>query len=218
MSKNNLAVAQKPGIREQQRLQTRKLILQASLDLFSERGFDGAVLRDIAAEAGVNHAMVKYHFENKENLWREAVTFLFERCNEELYVDESRLAGKTRLERVKFFIHNYIHYCARHPEHARIMVQASIRDNDRLSWAVEEFISKQHNALMQFMENSSDEQIWPQNCSPVSLMYITVSACQNIFMLAPEVKKTHGINMKSKTTIDEYADTLLTLFFDHKAE
>ncbi len=42
--------------------ETRDVILQAALTLFSERGFEGVALRDIAAKAGVEHSLVRYHF------------------------------------------------------------------------------------------------------------------------------------------------------------
>ncbi len=41
---------------------TRAAILGAALTLFSERGFEGAAMRDIAAKAGVEHSLLRYHF------------------------------------------------------------------------------------------------------------------------------------------------------------
>ena len=40
---------------------TRGAILDAALKLFSERGFEGAAMRDIAALAGVEHSLLRYH-------------------------------------------------------------------------------------------------------------------------------------------------------------
>ena len=39
------------------------------MKVFKEKGFDAARARDIAAEAGVTHALINYHFGNKENLF-----------------------------------------------------------------------------------------------------------------------------------------------------
>ena len=47
-------------------------ILAAAETLFSERGFDGVGIRDVAARAKVTKALVFYHFGNKETLYREA--------------------------------------------------------------------------------------------------------------------------------------------------
>ncbi|MHB8377753.1 MAG: TetR/AcrR family transcriptional regulator [Dehalococcoidia bacterium] len=47
---------------------TRKQILDASLRLFSEKGFARASVRDIAQAAGITDAAIYYHFESKRDL------------------------------------------------------------------------------------------------------------------------------------------------------
>src|SRR4051795_9429196 len=58
---------------------TRQAILDAALDLFAERGFDGASTRLIAERAGVAQPLLNYHFAGKQELWQSAVDDLFER-------------------------------------------------------------------------------------------------------------------------------------------
>ena len=45
---------------------TRKVILAAARDLFATHGVDGVSVRQIAAAAGVNHALVHRYFGTKE--------------------------------------------------------------------------------------------------------------------------------------------------------
>lgn len=52
---------------------TRDAILSAGRRAFAEKGFDGAGLREIAADAGVNAALVNRYFTSKEGLFAEAV-------------------------------------------------------------------------------------------------------------------------------------------------
>jgi AcrR family transcriptional regulator len=47
---------------------TRKQILDASLRLFSERGFARTTVRDIAGMAGITDAAIYYHFRSKREL------------------------------------------------------------------------------------------------------------------------------------------------------
>lgn len=47
---------------------TRDKILAAARELFEEKGFDVTSVREIAAAAGVNVALINYHFGSKENL------------------------------------------------------------------------------------------------------------------------------------------------------
>jgi TetR/AcrR family transcriptional regulator len=48
-------------------------VFAAAADLFSARGFDGVIVGDIADRAGVNKAMIYYHFADKLALYREVV-------------------------------------------------------------------------------------------------------------------------------------------------
>ena len=52
---------------------TREEILGAARAHFSAHGYDGARLRDIAAEAGVDVALVHYHFKSKDGLFAAAL-------------------------------------------------------------------------------------------------------------------------------------------------
>jgi AcrR family transcriptional regulator len=45
---------------------TRDAVLDAARRLFTERGFDGTSMRDIAAEVGVTNAALYYHFPSKD--------------------------------------------------------------------------------------------------------------------------------------------------------
>ncbi|GGC08032.1 TetR/AcrR family transcriptional regulator [Cellulomonas carbonis] len=52
---------------------TRDAILDAALALFAEHGYDGASLRAIAGAAGVDPALVRHFFGDKETLFATAV-------------------------------------------------------------------------------------------------------------------------------------------------
>lgn len=53
---------------------TRSRILEAATMHFAEKGFDGARTQAIADDAGVNKAMLYYHFRDKEHLYLEMLT------------------------------------------------------------------------------------------------------------------------------------------------
>lgn len=54
---------------------TRAAILDAARSRFAARGYDGATIRSIAADAGVDPALVHHFFGNKERLFVEAMRF-----------------------------------------------------------------------------------------------------------------------------------------------
>ncbi|MGK5629433.1 TetR family transcriptional regulator [Streptomyces sp. URMC 123] len=53
---------------------TRERLLAAASDLFAERGYERATVRDIAARAGVNQALLFRHFGSKRALFGEVVS------------------------------------------------------------------------------------------------------------------------------------------------
>jgi AcrR family transcriptional regulator len=68
---------------------TRDAILDAARDLFAERGFDGTSVRAIAAAAGVDPALIRHFFGDKDTLFTTTVA---DRTNIPRHLAES-LAG-----------------------------------------------------------------------------------------------------------------------------
>jgi AcrR family transcriptional regulator len=55
------------------RQSTKEKLLDAAEDLFAAKEFENVSIRELAAVAEVNVAAVNYHFQNKDNLFREVV-------------------------------------------------------------------------------------------------------------------------------------------------
>ncbi len=54
------------------------IILDAALDVFSEFGYDGARIDEVAKRAHVPKSLIYYHFEGKEHLLKELVNIFVE--------------------------------------------------------------------------------------------------------------------------------------------
>lgn len=50
-----------------------ELIFEAATKLFAQRGFYGVTVREIADEAGVHFSLIRYHYGDKEGLYRTCV-------------------------------------------------------------------------------------------------------------------------------------------------
>src|ERR1700761_2644922 len=85
----------------------REHILIVAEQLFSEAGFDGTSVRDIAQTAGVNLAMISYYFGSKEKLLEALIVFRSEYAYgilEELNMDQS-LSPWDKIDRlVDFYV------------------------------------------------------------------------------------------------------------------
>ncbi len=62
---------------------TRQKIITAALDEFANHGKEGARVDRIARNAGVNKAMIYYHFDSKDALYLEVVTSFFDHSKRE---------------------------------------------------------------------------------------------------------------------------------------
>ena len=72
----------------------RDRILMAAIELFSGKGYQSTTVREICARAGVNVALVNYHFKGKLGLGEEVVDYLFEPVAETGLEDPSRMFSK----------------------------------------------------------------------------------------------------------------------------
>lgn len=52
---------------------SRQALLTAARRVFADRGFEGATVKDLADEAGVNVSLVSYYFGGKDGLYRECL-------------------------------------------------------------------------------------------------------------------------------------------------
>jgi len=86
---------------------TRDEILAAARRLFAQRGFQGTTMRGIAAEAGVNAALVHHYYGNKEQLLIAAMNLPL---NPAVVIEQLRDAGPREQigERiVRFFVRTW---------------------------------------------------------------------------------------------------------------
>lgn len=65
-------VTEKSGLQDSSDVDTKRKILEAAMQLFALKGFEGTTIRQIAELAQVNVASLNYHFKSKENL-RQAI-------------------------------------------------------------------------------------------------------------------------------------------------
>ncbi|MCE9501696.1 MAG: TetR/AcrR family transcriptional regulator [Leptospira sp.] len=98
----------KPVESEKKDKDSESKILQAARKIFAKRGFGTARIDEIANEAGVNKAMIYYHFKSKDDLYAAVIDSFFGKRNEIFDGDDSK-AGSSweRLTKaISIFIEN----------------------------------------------------------------------------------------------------------------
>lgn len=190
---------------------TRAALLASALDHFAKRGFAGASLREIAADAGVQHGMIRHVYRTKEELWRQVIIFLFERMEREMPAEIAEAKPDGRRESAERWIRWYVAYCARHPEHARLMVQQSILDGPELQWASDMFIRGRHAWHRPFTEALQKAGHLP-DVDPLNLFMMMTAAAQIPYLLAPEIKVVAGRDPHEPGEVAKHADAVIRTF------
>jgi AcrR family transcriptional regulator len=106
----------------------REAILDAAEDIFSHKGFDGARIDLIAAQAGYNKSLIFHYFGDKEELYRSVIKRLKNRLASEFldplnaFVQSSEEITR---ERVRIFlelaVECYFTFLTNHPGNLRMM-------------------------------------------------------------------------------------------------
>jgi AcrR family transcriptional regulator len=77
-------VPERPNRRAENKARTRQKVLEAAKQLFMQRGYEGATMRDIAAEAGLSTGALFANFADKADLFNEVILTDFEHQNEKI--------------------------------------------------------------------------------------------------------------------------------------
>ena len=192
---------------------TRSRILDAALDCFADHSFAGATTREIAAAAGVSQPSLNYHFHSKDELWRAAVTGLFERLDVAL---RDRLDGLRGVDDAitiaKLLLREFITFSATNPQLHRIITQESKAEGERFEWLIDQHIRPIYDATTTMFRDLSELGVVADIPAPF-LYYILTGAGPTIFVLAPECRRLGGFDPLSPENIELHADAVIGLLF-----
>jgi AcrR family transcriptional regulator len=89
-------------------LQTREKILITASRLFSEQGYENTSLSQVARQAKVSKALIFWHFDSKEKLYRSALR----KTLEPYFIDVDNLEGlseRQQIERLIDLFYDFVH-------------------------------------------------------------------------------------------------------------
>ena len=137
--------------------ETRKRIVRAAREVFSERGYDGATFQAIAIRADLTRPAINHYFSSKKLLYREVVdqtndlvvttgieqakrvTTLMSRLTEFIGV---AMHAHTENPSVSAFLVTAVLESQRHPELNRAENDAVVVSREFLNWAVDDAIKR----------------------------------------------------------------------------
>jgi TetR/AcrR family transcriptional regulator len=190
----------------------RERILSIALQVFAERGFEGATTVEIARRAQVSQPLVHYHFASKEDLWRAAVEQGFAPLRA-VYVgaaEEMRDIGT--LARLKIMVRRVVRFAAEHQAIVHITIQESVQKSPRLLWLVQHHVGPLQRELERLLEAGQQEG-WAKPLPIAYVMEILMPALVSSFNTSAVSTELNGMELHTPEGLETHADVLVEIFF-----
>jgi len=186
---------------------TREKILVAALDIFADRGFDGAKTREIAERADANLGLIKYYFGTKEELWKAAVDLAFDDLRRETRRPEVEdLEGRAALAEM---LRLFIVFAGQHPQFMRLMNDEGKRDGPRMRWLVDRHVKPIYQRVEGVVKRGQKAGALPR-FHPLHFHYLAVGAGL-VFSQAPECERLTGIDPLDAKRVEAHVEAVTTL-------
>jgi AcrR family transcriptional regulator len=116
------------SVKSTKNVNVKHRLLQASIHLFADRGFDGVAVDEIVAEAGVNKRMVYHYFGSKEGIYSAVLEQAYEglRASEEKFFTPRTMSSKPR-KAVKDLVRLYFDFLRRNPDFVRLLLWENLQ-------------------------------------------------------------------------------------------
>ena len=123
---------------------TRRRLLDAARQLFTEHAFDDVTVRDICRAAGVNLALVNYHFGDKLGLYLEVVNEAVDAIRQFNEAALTAPAGSSAEDRLRQFVRAFLQRIFEHQDRQgwvhKLIQQELNRPTDAANRIIEEAI------------------------------------------------------------------------------
>lgn len=157
---------------------TRRRILDIAISEFSNRGFNGARVENIAKSADVNMRMIYHYFKSKKKLYIAAIEEVYHavRATEQdihFEDDEDPIRGLARL-----VDYTFTHF-SRHPELISIVMNENLLHAKYLkqTQVVPTMAQSLSNAVRRLLRNGYERGVFCRNPDPVQLWLTIFSLC-----------------------------------------
>ena len=195
--------------------EARARIAAAAEELFAERGFDGAAIRDIARKAGVNGAMIHYYFRNKEGLYHNLLEGAASRVRS-LLIETTGRSGSTK-KRLASFVEAYAAYILSQPNIARILYREMLTGAKHIKQIAQQYAACNYSMLKRLITDGVERgelRDVDAELTPISLMGMVV-----IFQfLRPIISVALGKTQYDRAFVDRVAAHTIDLFLNGAVE
>jgi TetR/AcrR family transcriptional regulator len=205
--------------REQQRaIETRKLILDASLTEFAQRGFEAASIRSIAERTRLQHPLITYHFRTKLILWRAVAEHAFAEIRTAWDRQAPPDSDQPPIDRVRAEYRTFLRFTLQYPDFHHFMLRESHPNNPRLAWLSKTILKPLlEDRLLPQIRAAQEAGELPHG-NPILIHYMMIGMTSVLCSLRDEIETIAGISTADPKIEHEYWGLIdQTVFAHHKA-
>lgn len=190
---------------------SRQALIDAARDLFARNAFDQVSTKDIAAAAGVNSAMIHYHFQDKAGLldaaFREAVGPVIEEVTRLL------LAQPRDQDPLRRFLEIYIRMLAANPWLPQMIVRHVLPEGGRLqSIIVTELAARVGPGLAALIARGQEQHHLRSDLHPILTTLSLVSLAIFPFLSLPVTRRVFDLKVDA-AFVEQVIEHTAKLFF-----
>ncbi|HEX4504729.1 MAG TPA: TetR/AcrR family transcriptional regulator [Alphaproteobacteria bacterium] len=188
----------------------QETILEAALEAFAQRGYDGVSVRELNRQIGVSHNLVHHYFGSKDALWRAAIDHGLTRVNE-AWNPEHLNAVDDPVERMKLGLRRFLEVTARSPSVQRIMEHEAAIGGPRLDYIAERYVIPFLSPRLDLYEEAT--ALHRRDLNLASLTLLVASGATAFFSQAALARKIGGPDPFSDEGIEAHVRTMTTILF-----
>lgn len=165
---------------------TRDAILDAAIRCFASRGYAATTIKDLAAEAQVNSALLYYYFVDKQSLYRETLRHIAERLSENAgrRLDEDMLPD----EAIRRFVTQQAEFLIANPHVPRLLLREMLEHTGtQAEDAIVTLIGGVFTTLCDVIRRGQNEGIFRTDMEPRYAAISTVSLVAYFVIARPVV-------------------------------
>jgi AcrR family transcriptional regulator len=163
-------------------VETREKILETATRLFSTQGYANTSLSQVAKDAHVSKALIFWHFENKETLFRTAL----QRTLEPYFINVvDDLEGLSELDQIKRLIDEYYAFVSRNIYSVKFFLSLILREEkhpDDLVGHMGELQRVFHNLLADIIDGGRRNGLFRETVSPTRDAALIITALHGILV------------------------------------
>jgi AcrR family transcriptional regulator len=138
------------------KMDKKEIIITTAINLFGQKGFEGTSVREIAAGAEVNLAMINYYFGSKEKLFESIVEYKASYLKE-VFEELVKNTSLSQIEKIDTVIDSYIDRMFQNPQfHHLLHRELSMEHRPQMKEAITEILLRNFVSLKAIIRNGID--------------------------------------------------------------